>query len=666
MHGRAPSEAPIAGHIVADKPGEAWVMDVLHMLPSADGHVAVLIAVDVFSRYCVLMPMYSIDSEEAAELAKLHVIGGPGGVPNWILTDNGPEFKGEFIHMCNHYGIQVKKSAPGHSQSHGMVERLVATTELTLAHYIDDDMTIWRKMVSHAQLIHNSTAHPALTVSLRSGYTPGEVFLGRKLHDTIDHSMQSDFVLEKYSLAGYIQHLKDTKPGLIRFVKQSQARYLERMDKTARNRSRKLRIVRVGSLVKLYKRPAAKKHAKLWRAWQGPCRVVKVSDDGANADIKHVASDEVIVNQHVNDISLYVDKPNSAVPEEERRQPEYAGKSYVVEEVIDDKGTHGVDKHYRIRWKGYADTTWEPEDNLNCPKLVQEYTRRKARKPPALVTAASDGSTTSWSTTLTFNLLDVDPSDMTAEICRKAGISVGNVAGKLGFVPCETYSIADLSNVTRGFHYRDHDSATKHPRLDLGLERDKALAHDLLVSNILTAWACDRDAGYRHAMLLENPVGSLQHRPFMKWMPKLLGMAKHVVHYCAYDHIFKKPTNIWTNLRWEPKGLTGDGRCNQDCGHGAVQDNGKYKHFYGLAQEPCRGPRGQGANKLKNSVPDLLLQEWMATLVRRRECYPDQNTVIDLCAGYQSLKPWAMANGFNYIAVDIMGDRNLKRRTTGG
>ena len=32
-------------------------------------------------------------------------------------------------------------------------------------------------------------------------------------------------------------------------------------------------------------------------------------------------------------------------------------------------------------------------------------------------------------------------------------------------------------------------------------------------------------------------------------------------------------------------------------------------------------------------------------------------TIIDLCSGYQSLKPLALSAGYNYIAVDIMGDR---------
>ena len=57
MHAPAPAAAPIAGHITASRPGEGWVIDVLHMLPSEQGHVAILVAVDVFSRFCVLVPM---------------------------------------------------------------------------------------------------------------------------------------------------------------------------------------------------------------------------------------------------------------------------------------------------------------------------------------------------------------------------------------------------------------------------------------------------------------------------------------------------------------------------------------------------------------------------------------------------------------------------------
>ena len=56
----------------------------------------------------------------------------------------------------------------------------------------------------------------------------------------------------------------------------------------------------------------------------------------------------------------------------------------------------------------------------------------------------------------------------------------------------------------------------------------------------------------------------------------------------------------------------------------------------------------------ENAVPAPLCEEWIQHL----KSAPKGSCVIDLCAGYQSLKPHALAHGFNYIAVDLRGDRN--------
>ena len=114
-------------------------------------------------------------------------------------------------------------------------------------------------------------------------------------------------------------------------------------------------------------------------------------------------------------------------------------------------------------------------------------------------------------------------------------------------------------------------------------------------------------------------------------------------------------------MDWRTTGRTGNGRCCKACGQGSVRDNGRYKHFRGLAQEPTRGPRGPGSTKLKNAVPDELCAEWLQVLLDMRAACPQQNAIIDLCAGFQSIKPWALKNGFNYAAADVLGGRNLRR-----
>ena len=381
--------------------------------------MGVLVAVDVFSRFAVLMPMYTIDSEEVCEVLKLNVLCSTGGVPEWVLSDNGPEFKGEFKELCKHYNIEHKTSAPGHSQSHGMVERLIATTELTLAHFIDDDGDTWHKILAHAQLTHNSAPHPALSVGTNLCYTPAEVYLGRKLRSRLSRVLLPDFEEEVFDVGRYIDHLQEMLPRIKVFVRDSQERYHKRMENTARNRRRKLRAIQVGSLVKLYKRPREKKKAKLYQTWQGPYRVVKITNEGATVDLKHVASSERLGNQNINHVALYHDGANTAVPEADRKDPNYAGTSFQVIKIVDDKGHRGVDKHYKVRWKGDWDDTWEPEGNLECPKLVQEYDRRKARKAPVLAAVCESPRTHSahaWAMTISMNLLHVDLADLTADI----------------------------------------------------------------------------------------------------------------------------------------------------------------------------------------------------------------------------------------------------------
>ena len=305
---------------------------------------------------------------------------------------------------------------------------------------------------------------------------------------------------------------------------------------------------------------------------------------------------------------------------------------------------------------------------MNCPKLVERYLRWKAKKMPQqqsasdTVAAAEDFDDfvpMPWAVTVALDLAVADPSTLTAQICKQAGISRRNVAAQFAFVPCETYSVADYSNSGRGFFYRDHKDPTRPPRPDPGPKRDKAVLHDTLVNNVLSTWLNDREEGYSYKVFMENPRGMLQSRPFVVAKAAALGLTKALVSYCAYRHPFKKPTNVWSDSSWVPKGITGTGRCDYKCGQGFWK-NGRYRHKYGLAQEPIRGCRGKGATRFKNSIPPALCKEWMKAVVK--DSAPGQHTIIDLCAGFQSLKPYAIANGFNYVAVDVLGDRNIVSR----
>ena len=129
---------------------------------------------------------------------------------------------------------------------------------------------------------------------------------------------------------------------------------------------------------------------------------------------------------------------------------------------------------------------------------------------------------------------------------------------------------------------------------------------------------------------------------------------KHVVDYCAFRHPYKKPESVWVSeFRWHPKGLTGDGRCGGNCESGSVHaDTGRYMHHMVLSGATGTGPTGTGIEQQKNAVPPMLLEEILAA-VKSQRADSKRTWVIDLFAGYGSLREVAKTMGLNYLEVDI-------------
>lgn len=52
---------------------------------------------------------------------------------------------------------------------------------------------------------------------------------------------------------------------------------------------------------------------------------------------------------------------------------------YEVDAIIDVRESKKGRKEYLVRWKGYgpSDDTWEPERNLKCPTLLQQFKEKK-------------------------------------------------------------------------------------------------------------------------------------------------------------------------------------------------------------------------------------------------------------------------------------------------
>ena len=234
-----------------------------------------------------------------------------------------------------------------------------------------------------------------------------------------------------------------------------------------------------------------------------------------------------------------------------------------------------------------------------------------------------------WVQNLKADLLELTPVMLwqlvCAEVFKRIGEEVEVQVLLLAMSPCcKTFSKADSSNTSRGHNYRLHgpahpDRPPKDDTSDKGIEAIKA--DEMVMHGIeLAIWLVNAQPipGQGTAIYMENPVGSLWRRPYMEdW--EATGMVKRFeVHYCAYDHVYHKPTHIWTTMaKWKPMGATGTGQCDRRCKSGQIQvGTGYWVHKYKIAQASHQAKGGAGRKAFKNMMPAKLHMELLKEALR--------------------------------------------------
>lgn len=111
--------------------------------------------------------------------------------------------------------------------------------------------------------------------------------------------------------------------------------------------------------------------------------------------------------------------------------------------------------------------------------------------------------------------------------------------------PCQSFSIASVS------HHWNKDLTPKSDRATTGyalLIKTLALIEELQP----IIW------------FIENPVGMMRKMPVMGKLPR------YTVTYCQYGDTRMKPTDIWTNLKWEPRPMCKNGdSCHESAPRGS-------------------------------------------------------------------------------------------------
>jgi hypothetical protein len=166
-----------------------------------------LILVDAHSKWMEVYPTGSSSSQITIE--KLRLCFASLGLPEQLVTDNGPSFISEdFKQFMKKNGIQHIRTSPHHPSSNGLAERAVQTFKSSMKKLTEGKVST---KVSRFLMAYRSTPHSS------TGQAPAELMFGRTLRTRMD--------LMKPNLGSHVQSQQEKQ--ITRHNQHSRVRELD-------------------------------------------------------------------------------------------------------------------------------------------------------------------------------------------------------------------------------------------------------------------------------------------------------------------------------------------------------------------------------------------------------------------------------------------------------
>lgn len=137
-----------------------------------------LVAVDAHSKWPEVEVMGSTTAAKTIEV--LRRMFATNGLPEHIVTDNGPQFiSEEFAQFLKENGIKHTRSAPYHPASNGLAERFVQSLKTALKTSVSSGLSLAHRLSSFL-LTYRSSPHAT------TGVSPCSLFIHRPLRTRLD------------------------------------------------------------------------------------------------------------------------------------------------------------------------------------------------------------------------------------------------------------------------------------------------------------------------------------------------------------------------------------------------------------------------------------------------------------------------------------------------
>lgn len=379
----------------ATEPFASLAMDILGPLPESEGgYKFILVIVDRFSKLTRAFPMREKTAVEVAS-AFVDVWIASYGIPDSVLTDNGPQFASVFFQgVLGLLGIVSKYTTPNPPQTNGQVERYNRTVVRQLRVYVAEHPKEWDRYVSLLTTAYNTQVHtstgqaPLLFVSPRRLQTLGIERLPKLQPERGREELGGDEDTDPLGEATrYVGELKGIIPKVRKHLNKAQEAYKKNFDASVAEKNKDLHV---GDWIFLASH--ARKRSKLAHKSLGPYMVLKT--DGRRFTIESPERNRTVTSDHITRAPA----PQEGHPawkraEATRQNYENTASSkgssdeaeYVFEKLVGHRYKADGSLELCVRWFGYGPEadTWTVFTGPPA-EAVRKYCKRK--KLPTRVT----------------------------------------------------------------------------------------------------------------------------------------------------------------------------------------------------------------------------------------------------------------------------------------
>ena len=163
-----------------------------------------LLLIDAFSKWPEIHEMRATTAK--ATIDKLKHIFAAQGLPEHIISDNGPQFiANEFAQYCNSRGIAHTTTPPYHPRSNGEVERLVETFKNSIEKANPASEEKLQESLTNFLARYRATPHTV------TGQTPSEMLNSRRIRTLLDLLHPTQWQMKQARLRQEESYNKHTK-----------------------------------------------------------------------------------------------------------------------------------------------------------------------------------------------------------------------------------------------------------------------------------------------------------------------------------------------------------------------------------------------------------------------------------------------------------------------